>query len=185
MFIWRSSRNSKTNEPGNFQRSLFVLFLNFRRYRWRLPPPQTPRRRRVSHTGRRNRVFLHKNHATALARLEKPGLFKFSLRFPSYLNTSWRRHKSQGPKQNFYRPINKQAFRSRRCFLNSAQKRIQVSHRSRHPPKILDSCSISQIHRWNKSKILRWLARAVESRDPNVWTRSLKSQISNLKSQID
>ena len=42
-----------------------------------------------------------------------------------------------------------------------AQKRIQVSDRSRHRPKILDPSSNSQIHLWSKS------------------------QISNLKSQID
>ena len=42
-----------------------------------------------------------------------------------------------------------------------AQKRIQVSDRSCPKPKILDPCSISQIHLWSKS------------------------QISNLKSQID
>jgi len=42
-----------------------------------------------------------------------------------------------------------------------AQKRIQVSDRSRPRPKILDPSSSSQIHLWSKS------------------------QISNLKSQID
>ena len=49
-----------------------------------------------------------------------------------------------------------------------AQKRIQVSDRSRPRSKILDPSSISQIHLWSKSQI-----------------SNLKSQISNLKSQID
>jgi hypothetical protein len=43
-----------------------------------------------------------------------------------------------------------------------AQKRIQVSDRSRHRPKILDPSSNSQIHLWSKSQI-----------------SNLKSQISN------
>jgi hypothetical protein len=34
-----------------------------------------------------------------------------------------------------------------------AQKRIQVSDRSRHRPKILDPNSRSEIHLWSKSKI--------------------------------
>ena len=34
-----------------------------------------------------------------------------------------------------------------------AQKRIQVSDRSRPRPKILDPSSSSQIHLWSKSKI--------------------------------
>ena len=34
-----------------------------------------------------------------------------------------------------------------------AQKQIQFSAKSRQPPKILDSCSSSQIHLWSKSQI--------------------------------
>ena len=49
-----------------------------------------------------------------------------------------------------------------------AQKRAQVSDRSRPRPKILDPCSRSQIHLWSKSQI-----------------SNLQSQISNLKSQIE
>ena len=36
---------------------------------------------------------------------------------------------------------------------DSTQKRIQVSDRSRHRPKILDPSSSSQIHLWTQSKI--------------------------------
>ncbi|CAA9375432.1 hypothetical protein AVDCRST_MAG84-4678, partial [uncultured Microcoleus sp.] len=38
---------------------------------------------------------------------------------------------------------------------DSAQKRIQVSDKSRQQPKIFDSSSSSQIHLWSKSKIFQ------------------------------
>jgi hypothetical protein len=41
-----------------------------------------------------------------------------------------------------------------------AQKRIQVSDRTRQSPKVLDCCSSSQIHLWSKCQIVRRLAVA-------------------------
>ena len=58
-----------------------------------------------------------------------------------------------------------------------AQKQIQVSDKSRQQPKILDSCSSSQIHLWSKSQIsnrstLAWLhARASRTSGPEVSNR--------------
>jgi hypothetical protein len=40
-----------------------------------------------------------------------------------------------------------------------AQKRIQVSDKTRQPPKVLDSCSTSQIHRWSQCQLVRRRAR--------------------------
>ena len=40
-----------------------------------------------------------------------------------------------------------------------AQKRIQVFDRTRQPPKVLDSCSSSQIHLWSQCQIVRRRAR--------------------------
>ena len=85
---------------------------------------------------------------------------------------------------------------SRREFkwlFDAAQKRIQVSDRSRQPSKVLDSCSSSQIHLWAKSQIVRLSATQLSaSRTPerdsterdSTASRSLtpKSQISNIKS---
>ena len=64
-----------------------------------------------------------------------------------------------------------------------AQKRIQVSDRTRQPPKVLDSSSNSQIHLWSKSQIVRRRARldgetgARAEPSPNVSRPRLKSQI--------
>jgi hypothetical protein len=41
-----------------------------------------------------------------------------------------------------------------------AQKRIQVSDKTRQSPKVLDSCSSSQIPLWSKCQIVRRLAVA-------------------------
>jgi hypothetical protein len=58
-----------------------------------------------------------------------------------------------------------------------AQKQIQVSDKSRQQPKILDSCSSSQIHLWSKSQISTPVTTRTtpRSREPNVSARSLKS----------
>jgi hypothetical protein len=40
------------------------------------------------------------------------------------------------------------------------EKRIQAPDTRRGEIKILDSCSISQVHLWSKSQILRMLAKA-------------------------
>ena len=42
----------------------------------------------------------------------------------------------------------------------AAEKRIQVSHRTRQQPKVLDCCSSSQIHLWSKCQIVRRRALA-------------------------
>ena len=65
------------------------------------------------------------------------------------------------------------------------QKRIQVSDRSRQPPKVLDSCSSSQIHLWSKSKIFRLSAARLSvgraqrfgEHSAEISRRSLKPQI--------
>ena len=41
-----------------------------------------------------------------------------------------------------------------------AEKRILVNDRVRQPPKVLDSCSSSQIHLWSKCQIVRRFALA-------------------------
>ncbi len=41
-----------------------------------------------------------------------------------------------------------------------AEKRILVNDRTRQPPKVLDSCSSSQIHLWSKCQIVRRRALA-------------------------
>jgi hypothetical protein len=40
------------------------------------------------------------------------------------------------------------------------EKRILVNDRTRQPPKVLDSCSSSQIHLWSKCQIVRGRALA-------------------------
>jgi hypothetical protein len=71
---------------------------------------------------------------------------------------------------------------------DSAQKRIQVSDRTRQPPKVLDSSSSSQIHLWSKCQMVRRRALA----EPLSWALLFRptsrprltppSQTSNLKS---
>jgi hypothetical protein len=70
-----------------------------------------------------------------------------------------------------------------------AQKRIQVSDRTRQPPKVLDSSSSSEIHLWSKSQIVRRRAVLDGERSRNVWALAVESpnvsppsQTSNLKS---
>ncbi len=77
---------------------------------------------------------------------------------------------------------------------DSAQKRILVNDRTRQPPKVLDSCSSSQIHLWSKCQIVRRRARLDGERSRNVWARldvsprltpPSHAPVSNLKSKID
>jgi hypothetical protein len=77
---------------------------------------------------------------------------------------------------------------------DSAQKRILVNDRTRQPPKVLDSCSSSQIHLWSKCQIVRRRAILDGERSRNVWARldvspnvspPSHAPVSNLKSKID
>ena len=59
-----------------------------------------------------------------------------------------------------------------------AEKRILVNHRTRQPPKVLDSCSSSQIHLWSKCQIVRRRALA----EPKSAARRFAQRLAEPKS---
>lgn len=65
-----------------------------------------------------------------------------------------------------------------------AETRILVNDRTREPPKVLDSCSSSQIYLWSKCQILRRRALAEAKSAARRWAQRL-APVSNLKSKID
>ena len=69
-----------------------------------------------------------------------------------------------------------------------AEKLILFNERVRQPPKVLDSCSSSQIHLWSKCQIVRRLALAEPLRAARRFAQRLTpayAPVSNLKSKID
>ena len=65
-----------------------------------------------------------------------------------------------------------------------AEKRILVNDRVPQPPKVLESCSSSQIHLWSKCQIVRRLALAEPLSAARRFAQRL-APVSHLKSKID